>query len=82
MMSLQGVSGMSVMPVRKTERFWTHESCSKIGRADFRVARHKEIIEWHERNHPGGIPGCKANLADAIAEREALSDTPENHRVG
>lgn len=39
-------------------------------------------MEWHERNHPGGVEGCKANLADAIAAREALNDTPENHRVG
>lgn len=55
---------------------------STIGRADFRIATFKKIIEWHERNHPGAVPTCKASLADAIAAREALSDTPANHRVG
>ena len=54
---------------------------SKIGRADFRVAKQKERIAWHERNFPGGVPGCEINLADAIAAREALSDTPENHWI-
>lgn len=54
---------------------------SKIGRAEFRVAKQKERIAWHERNYPGGVPGCEINLADAIAAREALSDTPENHWI-
>lgn len=35
---------MSITSVRNPESFWTHESCSKIGRADFRIARHKEIM--------------------------------------
>lgn len=61
--------------------FRTNEPQSKIGRADFRVAKRKECIAWHERNYPGGIPGCEVNLADAIAAREALTDTPENHWI-
>ena len=40
------------------------------------------IIAWHERNHPSGVPQCKTSLADAVVEREALSDNPENHRIG
>ena len=61
--------------------FRTNEAQSKIGRADFRVAKQKERIAWHERNYPGGVPGCEINLADAIAAREALSDIPENHWI-
>lgn len=81
-MSPQEVSGRSRGPTPCALQFWTNEPRSKIGRADFRIAKHKESIAWHERNHPGGVPGCKDNLVDAIAAREALSDTPENHRVG
>ena len=82
MMSPTGVSGGSSRSVPCIENFRTNGPSSKIGRADFRIAKHKAIIEWHERNHPGGVSGCKANLADAIAAREALSDTAENYRVG
>ena len=61
--------------------FRANEPQSKIGRADFRIAKQKERVAWHERNYPGGVPGCEINLADAIAAREALSDIPENHWI-